>query len=247
MPHQIETPRLERSNHQRFPQTRYLGSKQRLLDWLWSCVRGVDFETVLDLFSGSAAVSYMFRTKGKSVTTNDYLRSNAIVARALVVNDGEILPEARARTLFKRKQGREYDDSISRTFHGVFFLDEENEWLDTVAQNLADWPPSYTRDLAYFALFQACLAKRPYNLFHRANLYMRTSEIKRSFGNKTTWDRPFEEHFMRNLRLANAAVFSNGREHRALCGRACDLPPAHYDLVYIDPHTSTHEGSASTT
>ena len=34
--------------------------------------------------------------------------------------------------------------------------------------------------LAYFALFQSCIIKRPYNLFHRKNLYVRTKEMKRS-------------------------------------------------------------------
>lgn len=32
-------------------------------------------------------------------------------------------------------------------------------------------------------------------LFHRANLYMRQANAQRSFGNKTTWDTPFESHF----------------------------------------------------
>ncbi len=43
-----------------------------------------------------------------------------------------------------------------------------------------------------WALFQSCISKRPYNLFHRKNLYVRTADVKRNFGNKTTWDKPFE-------------------------------------------------------
>lgn len=53
----------------------------------------------------------------------------------------------------------------------------------------------YKKAIAYNALFQSCLAKRPYNLFHRKNLEMRTRDVVRGFGNKATWDRPFSEHF----------------------------------------------------
>lgn len=217
-----------------FPGTRYQGSKRKLLEWLWSCVGHIQFDTVLDLFSGSAAVSYLFKTKNKRVVSNDYLRSNAAIARALVVNEGTQLGETEATSLFEKKSGKRYDDFIERTYTGIFFTDSENRWLDVVAQNIADVAPGPKRDLAYFALFQACLAKRPYNLFHRANLYMRLSEVERTFGNKATWDKPFEEHFIANLREANRAVFDNGRRHVALCGDAKDAPSG-YDLVYVDP------------
>jgi hypothetical protein len=52
--------------------------------------------------------------------------------------------------------------------------------------NIGELNNEYKRAIAYSALCQACLAKRPYNLFHRANLYMRTQDVERSFGNKTT-------------------------------------------------------------
>ena len=83
-------------------------------------------------------------------------------------------------------------------------------------------------------MFQSCLAKRPYNLFHRANLYMRTAEVERGFGNKATWDRPFETHFLAALTAANRAVFRSGRHHQARCGDFLDVT-GHFDLVYVDP------------
>jgi len=53
--------------------TNYIGSKQKLADWIWAQTPdGV--ESVLDAFSGSAIVGYMYKTKGLKVFANDRLR-----------------------------------------------------------------------------------------------------------------------------------------------------------------------------
>ena len=57
--------------------------------------------------------------------------------------------------------------------------------------------------LARHALNQACLMKRPFNLFHRKNLYIRTANVERQFGNKTTWETPFPTLFTRLVKEAN--------------------------------------------
>jgi len=88
--------------------------------------------------------------------------------------------------------------------------------------------------MAWFAIFQAAMAKRPYNLFHRANLYMRTADVRRGFGNKATWDRSFADHFRAAATEANAAVIDSGGCCRAICKDALDVTPG-FDLVYIDP------------
>ena len=43
--------------------TNYIGSKQKLVDWIWKHTPdGVS--SVLDAFSGSAVVAYLYKTKG---------------------------------------------------------------------------------------------------------------------------------------------------------------------------------------
>ncbi|MDE6331949.1 MAG: hypothetical protein K2L80_05045, partial [Muribaculaceae bacterium] len=91
----------------------------------------------------------------------------------------------------------------------------------------------YKRALAWFALFQSCIIKRPYNLFHRKNLYVRLIDVERSFGNKKTWDTPFETHFKSFVHEANIAVFDNGTSCRAISKDALNIINE-YDLVYID-------------
>jgi adenine-specific DNA-methyltransferase len=94
----------------------------------------------------------------------------------------------------------------------------------------------YKRAIFLSAFFQACLAKRPFNLFHRANLYIRTNkQVVRSFGNKTTWERPFKELVKRYVVEYNKSVFDNGKENKAIGGYDALNCPNGVDLVYLDP------------
>ena len=69
-----------------FPSTRYQGSKRRLLGWIASHICDLPFETALDVFGGTGAVSYLFKSMGKSVTYNDVLMSNQQIGLALIEN-----------------------------------------------------------------------------------------------------------------------------------------------------------------
>lgn len=64
----------------RIENRRYLGSKQKMLDFIEEVVNentsGV--ETVADIFGGTGVVSDLFRRKGKKVIINDILHSNVI-------------------------------------------------------------------------------------------------------------------------------------------------------------------------
>ena len=122
-----------------------------------------------------------------------------------------------------------------------YFLDEENEWLDITVQNILALENPYKKALAFWAIYQSCLIKRPYNLFHRKNLHIRTADVKRSFGNKTTWDKPFDLCFKKFIQEANNVVFDNHQNNLSLSLDACSLNYEQYpvDLVYIDPPYNT--------
>ena len=229
MPADMDAPALSREP----PSTRYQGSKRKLLIWIAAQLRGIRFDTVLDCFGGTASVSYLFKSWGKQVVCNDLLRCNAEVARALIEQPGDPLTDEQVSTLLQQDSDRRYDDVIARNFSGIYFTDAENAWLDVVVQNIAGLSGS-PRSQAYFALFQACLRKRPYNLFHRRNLYMRTADVARGFGNKATWDAPFDQHFRSALAELRQAVFDSGVPCRAICGDAVECT-GKFDLVYIDP------------
>ena len=216
------------------PSTRYQGSKAKLVRWIWDSVKDLSFDTVLDAFGGTGVVGYWLKQKGKQVTYNDILRFNYLVGLALIENNTTHLTDEDVEGMLSRQPGQEYRTVIADTFKDVYYTDEENRWLDVVVQNVAMLPDPYRHALAYYALFQACLVKRPFNLFHRKNLYLRFADVERSFGNKTTWDTPFEVHFRSFVSEANTLVVDNGRANRALNEDVWDVG-GDYDLVYIDP------------
>ncbi len=216
------------------PSTRYQGSKLKLIPWILDSVRELSFHTVLDAFGGTGAVSYAFKSIGKGVTYNDYLDFNRVVGLALVANQTTRLSDDDMDFVLRRHGDVAYDDFIARSFSGIFFTDAENQWLDVVVQNIHRIDDPIKQAVAFYAIFQSCIIKRPYNLFHRANLYMRLSEVTRSFGNKTTWDAPFETHFRSFVAEVNRHVFDSGVECAAVCGDAGHVPGT-FDLVYVDP------------
>lgn len=225
----------------KFPSTRYQGSKSKLVDWIWEQLRGMSFHTCLDAFGGTGAVAYRLKQAGKQVTYNDILRFNYQIGLALIENAQFRLSPDDVDWILRPHSGVVYPDFIQRTFHDIYFTNEENAWLDVVVTNIRLLDNPYKRAVAFFALFQAAIVKRPYNLFHRKNLYIRFAEVERSFGNKASWDRPFEAWFCEFVEEINQAVFDNGEHNRAVNADA-RLLSNDYDLVYIDPPYISQRG-----
>jgi adenine-specific DNA-methyltransferase len=225
-----------------FPSTRYQGSKLKMLGWIDYCTQNLKFDTVLDAFGGTGCVGYMFRKKGKQVYYNDSLKFNYHIGLALIENPQHTLDDEDIRFILTRHPRIIYPTFIYDTFCDIYFTDEENQWLDMVSANIRSLQNRYKQAIACYSLFQACIIKRPYNLFHRKNLYIRTADVERSFGNKKTWDTPFEEHFLNFVKEANEAVFDNGRQNRSFNSDIFTLDIPTPDLVYIDTPYISRKG-----
>ena len=225
-----------------FPQTRYLGSKRKLLSMLFDVFSHLEFNTVIDPFSGTGSVSYLLKTMGKSVTSNDILESGAICARALVENNNITLGSSIDNLTADLPSIYYPPGFIEKTFDNVFFERDENRFIDGILPRIQQLSGA-RQDLAYYSLFQACLAKRPYNLFHRANISMRRTKVRRSFGNKTTWERPFPELIKRFSLQADNAIFDSGNVCKTIRSDIFDIDPSGYDLVYLDPPYISSKGT----
>lgn len=141
--------------------------------------------------------------------------------------------------VLKKHPGIQYPTFINDTFKEIYYTEEENQWIDMVITNINLFENVFKKALSLYALIQSCISKRPFNLFHRKNLYLRFSEVERSFGNKNTWDTPFETHFKKFAVEVNSAVFSNGQHNKALNVDVFDIT-GEFDLVYIDtPYVSS--------
>jgi len=215
------------------PSTRYQGSKYKIIKWINYYTKDLEFDSALDAFGGTGCVGYMFKKNGKQVFYNDSLKFNHYAGLAIIENSKIILSSEDVDFILEKNQKTKYPTFIFDTFHDIYFTDEENKWLDIVITNIGQIKDKYKQALAYYALFQACIIKRPYNLFHRKNLYIRNAEVERSFGNKKTWDTPFEDHFRKFVEEGNNAVFDNGKRNEAFHSDIFDLD-IKTDLVYID-------------
>jgi adenine-specific DNA methylase len=226
----------------KFPRTRYQGSKYKLQDWIKSHLENLEFNTALDAFCGTSSIAYVFKEMHKTVYTNDILKCNYDMSQALITNNSEQITKEDFEQILLKKESYDYHSLIADTFEDIYFLDEENVWLDMVIQNIHQLKNKDKKFMFLWALYQSCISKRPYNLFHRKNLYVRTSDVKRNFGNKTTWDKPFEEHFYKFVKEINRAIFDNNHTHKAYNKDIFSLD-IQVDLVYLDTPYIPQKGS----
>ena len=210
---------------QKFPTTRYMGSKSKLLTQLWGAASQIKFDSVLDLFSGSGVVSYMFKAQGKEVITNDYMAMAATTAKALVENGNVKLSGVDLEKL--QNPNLPHDRFVQDIFKGLYFDDVDNFFIDVVRANTKRMRNPYKRAIATTALIRSCLKKRPRGIF--------TYVGNRYDDGRRDLKKSLQKHFVDAVEIINDAVFDNGRLNLAKHGDAIESRFKQPDLVYIDP------------
>lgn len=208
-----------------YPPTRFMGSKSKLLSEIWSVASQFNVDTVVDLFSGSGIVGYMFKAQGKSVISNDYMAMSATFTKAMIENDTVTLPLEEAERLLVAH--KESDHFVSTKFQGLYYTDEENDLIDTLRTNIAAIRDPYKHAIAMTALIRACTKKRPRGIF--------TYTGHRYDDGRKDLQKSLAEQFLDAVEAVNSAVFDNGKVNRSKHGDAMDLRVEQADLVYIDP------------
>jgi adenine-specific DNA-methyltransferase len=208
-----------------YPELRYMGSKHRLLPWIHSVLRTLDFETAADPFVGSGCVAYLMKCMGRRVIASDFLNFAATLATATVENSRYHLDgSALKKLLAPVKNG---PDFIERTFAGVFFSLDDLRFLDRVTYNINNLDHPHLQALARAALIRSCLKKQPRGVF--------TITGNRYDDGRRDLKLSAEEHFLEQVEAFNRIVFDNGRRHIVRRADVFDLKPRAVDLVYLDP------------
>ena len=207
-----------------FPTTRYMGSKNKLLNYIWQVSSRFTFDSVIDLFSGSGVVGYMYKSHGKAVVSNDYMAMGAVITKALIENNSTTLSLEEARYLMH--EHGEIDSFVEDTFHGLYFSDEDNHFIDVVRTNLKNIEDEYKKAIALEALIRTCTKKRPRGIF--------TYVGDRYDDGRKDLQKSFQEHFLDAVVIINNAVFDNGYDNKS-CNIDSMKLEEHADLVYIDP------------
>ena len=120
----------------KFPSTRYQGSKQKFVDWIWQCIKDIPFYTILDAFGGTDSVSFKMKEEGKKVTYNDILPFNYTIGKAIIENNKTLLDENDLENILTIHPNVSYPNFIENTFKDIYYTDEENRWLDIVTTNI---------------------------------------------------------------------------------------------------------------
>lgn len=208
----------------KYPSTRYMGSKSKLVTQIWDIASQFKFNTAIDLFSGSGIVGYMLKSQGKSVISNDYMAMANVYAKASIENSNVKLALSTALELLKPADDN--DGFVTTTFAGLYFTDEENQLIDNLRANIKHLKNPYKRAIATAALIRTCIKKRPRGIFTYVG--HRYDDGRKDL--KTT----FADHYLNAVEIINASVFDSGTENKARHGDAATIT-SKADLIYIDP------------
>ena len=208
-----------------YPPTRFMGSKRKLLGEIWNVASRFEFDTAVDLFSGSGIVGYMFKSHGKAVISNDYMAMSATFTKAMVENNTVTLPMEEAEKLLVKRG--DTDHFVSNKFKDLYYTDEENELIDVLRTNIAAINDQYKKAIAMTALIRACTKKRPRGIF--------TYTGHRYDDGRKDLQKSLSQQFLEAVEAVNNAVFDNHKANKSVNGDAMALTDINPDLVYIDP------------
>lgn len=208
-----------------FPETKYMGSKRAILPFLLEHLKMLHFASAMDAFSGSGCVAYAMKLLGKRVIANDFHNFAFHIANASIQNSSQTLTQDDLAKLLQRN--REAGTFVRDTYSGLYFPEEDCEFIDNTRANIDLLPTEAQRSLAIASLCRACMKKRPRGIF--------------TFVGSKGWDGrrdlriSMQQQFIEAVQLFNAAVFSNRRKNRATCLDVFATSPKGIDLIYIDP------------
>ena len=218
----------------KYPTTRYMGSKQKLLQHISESVKNLEFDSVIDLFSGSGIVGYMFKAQGKKVISNDHMHMSHTFTKALVENNGVTLDLLKAKKLVLKNAHS--DKFVQKTFKGLYFTNSENTLIDNIRANIKELDNEYEAAIAMMALIRACTKKRPRGIF--------TYVGDRYDDGRKDLQTSLSQHFIDAVKTINNAVFDNSKKNEARNTDAMKLKPLKNSLVYIDPPYFTPKSDA---
>lgn len=218
-----------------FPKPQYLGAKHIHGEWI---ARHIPEHTIniLDAFSGSQSISFLCKKLGKSVISNDFLRFNTEIGKALIENKGECLTHSDIDILFSDNTNPGNYNLMENLFTDLFFVRSETVFLDSFRSNIGRLENEYKKALAFSIINRAMTRKVTMGHFAHTQALVYAADTERIKRNRSLI-RPLKDIFLELVGEYNNAVFDNGQKCVALNENILDLLPSlsNIDLVYFDP------------
>jgi DNA adenine methylase len=207
-----------------FPETKFMGSKRRLLPFILKHLRRLKFNSALDAFSGSGCVGYAIKQTGVRVYANDFLNFCFHTARATVENNATLLTEDDISRLMRPNSSA--STFVRDTYRDLFFNERDCEFLDHLWANIQELQSPLKVSMAFAAASRACMKKRPRGMF--------TVTGQKGWDDRIDLKLSMREQFLVAVTAFDGAVFSNGQQNKAFNLDVFDLQPDLADIVYID-------------
>lgn len=219
----------------KFPEPQYLGAKHIHRGWIAQFIPE-NVSTVLDAFSGSQSIAYMFKQLGKKVITNDFLSFNNSIGKALIENSDNKLDSSDLEILFSYNDNPSKFNLIEDLYSDLFFLAEEAAFADSFRSNVHKLSNQYKQALALAIMCRSMTRKVTMGHFAHTQALAYASDPIRIKRNRSLI-RPLKDIFLDLLPEYNAAVFDNSKDNISYNKNILDLLPIikNVDLVYFDP------------
>ena len=221
----------------KLPKINFIGNKEKIAGWICSQFPK-NCKTILDVFSGGGSVSYEAKKKGLKVFSNDILKSNFILAQALIENNKETLSKNDINIIFK---GNPFKGFMYKNYSNVHFFPEECMELDLYKKNINKLSSKYKKKLSLLLLRRSMIRKMPYSRFNilwKKVVQLRDEEFsykhykrKRAYHNQS-----LKHHFLDNLESYNSSIFDNNQKNEAYnLDVFAAIKKIKADIIYLDP------------
>lgn len=219
----------------RFPEPQYLGAKYTHLGWIKNHIPE-NVKTVLDAFSGSQSVAYLFKQLGFKTITNDYLNFNNQIGLALIENNKSKLTNEDLNILLQKSKHKEEYNLIENIYTNVFFEKTEAQFLDNFRANIPLLNNTFKQALAFAVINRSMTRKITMGHFGHTQALIYANDPERIKRNRSLV-RPIKEIFKEIIPKYNNAVFDNKQENKSFNKNILDLLPTiqNIDLAYFDP------------
>ena len=221
----------------KYPKVNYIGNKEKIAHWICEYFP-IDVNCIFDAFSGGCSLSFEAKKRGYRVISNDILKVNYNLAKALIENRDVTLNENDIEMIF---QGIPKKGFMAKNYSNVYFFENECKELDRYRENIENFECEYKKSLAYSLMRRAMIRKMPYSRFTinwEKIVQLRDEEYsyqkykrRRAYHNQS-----FKEHFIANLKDYNNAIFDNSHNNQAYNEDIFNLiDKVDADLIYLDP------------